>query len=250
MPPPKKVEQTDAIFDQVRQVNEQADAAEDTLRISLDAKATVNVGPFSRRGKSRTGTKGADHDFEPEAKLTPFGLFLPQYDELSLSMTGSPVTADFIADRLDEWWEANRERFPAVSKLVLNLDNGPENHSRRTQFLKRMVEFAHGHHIDIQLAYYPPYHSKYNPIERCWGILELHWNGSLLDSVEAVLGYAGTMTWKGKHPAVTLVEESYCKGVRLGAKEMRAMESEVIRLPSLEKWFVEIPALPREERGN
>ena len=59
--------------DQVRHVNEQADAAEDTLRISLDAKATVNVGPFSRRGKSRTKTKGADHDFEPEAKLTPSG---------------------------------------------------------------------------------------------------------------------------------------------------------------------------------
>jgi Rhodopirellula transposase DDE domain len=250
VPSPKKIPQTDAIFEQVKQVNERADSAEQTLRISLDAKATVHVGPFSRRGRSRTGTEGADHDFEPVAKLTPFGLFLPQYDDLSLFMTGSPVTADFIADRLDQWWTANRERFPKVTKLVLNLDNGPENHSRRTQFLKRMVEFARGHRIDVQLAYYPPYHSKYNPIERCWGILELHWNGSLLDSVEAVLGFAGTMTWKGKHPAVTLIEESYSKGVRLDAKEMQAVESEVVRLPSLEKWFVEIPATPREERGN
>jgi hypothetical protein len=250
VPSPKKIPQTDAIFDQVRRVNEQADSAEDTLRISLDAKATVNVGPFSRRGRSRTGTQGADHDFEPKAKLTPFGLFLPQYDDLSLFMAASAITADFIADRLEQWWADNRERFPTVTKLVLNLDNGPENHSRRTQFLKRMVEFAQGHRIDVRLAYYPPYHSKYNPIERCWGILELHWNGSLLDSVEAVLGYAGTMTWKGKHPAVALVEGSYSKGVRLGAEEMRALESEVIRLPSLEKWFVEIPALPREERGN
>jgi hypothetical protein len=250
VPSPKKIPQTDAIFEQLRQINEQADAAEDTLRLSLDAKATVAVGPFSRRGKSRTGTKGADHDFEPEAKLTPFGLFLPQYDDLSIFMAGSPVTADFIADRLEQWWTANRQRFPKVTKLVLNLDNGPENHSRRTQFLKRMVGFAHEHRVDIQLAYYPPYHSKYNPIERCWGILELHWNGSLLDSVEAVLGFAGTMTWKGKQPGVTLVEESYAKGVRLGAKEMKALESEVVRLPSLEKWFVEIPAIPREERVN
>jgi transposase len=37
-------------------------------------------------------------------------------------------------------------------------------------------------------AYYPPYHGKYNAIERCWGILELHWNGALLDSLDAVLG--------------------------------------------------------------
>jgi Rhodopirellula transposase DDE domain len=250
VPSPKKIPQTDAIFEQVKQVNERADSTEETLRVSLDAKATVDIGPFSRRGKSRTGTQGADHDFRPEAKLTPFGLFLPQYDDLSLFMTGSPITADFIADRLDQWWRTNRERFPKVTKLVLNLDNGPENHSRRTQFLKRMVQFAHEHRIDIQLAYYPPYHSKYNPIERCWGILELHWNGSLLDSIEAVLGFAGTMIWKGKHPVVALVETPYCKGVRLNAEEMRAVESEVIRLPSLEKWFVEIPAIPREDRAN
>jgi Rhodopirellula transposase DDE domain len=250
VPSPKKIPQTDAIFEQVQRINEQADAAEDTLRISLDAKATVAIGPFSRRGRSRTGTKGADHDFEPEAKLTPFGLFLPQFDDLSLYLTESPITADFIADRLEQWWQGSRGRFPEVTKLVLNLDNGPENHSRRTQFLKRMVGFAHDHRIDVQLAYYPPYHSKYNPIERCWGILELHWNGSLLESVEAVLGFAGTMTWKGKHPAVALVEAPYAKGVRLDAREMRAVESEVIRLPALEKWFVEIPAVPRGERAD
>jgi len=35
-------------------------------------------------------------------------------------------------------------------------------------------------------VYYPPYHSKYNLIERCWGILENHWNGTLLNSVHTV----------------------------------------------------------------
>ena len=51
VPPPKRVKQTDAIFEQMRQVNEQADTSEDTLRLSLDAKATVNVGPFSPPGQ-------------------------------------------------------------------------------------------------------------------------------------------------------------------------------------------------------
>jgi hypothetical protein len=127
-------------------------------------------------------------------------------------MTRSKVTSDFIVDRLRDWWESNRGRFPDVTRLVLNLDNGPESHSRRTQFLKRMVGFAHESHLDIDLAYYPPYHSKYNPIERCWGILELHWNGALLDSIEAVLGYAETMTWKGGHPEVVLIEQPYKQG--------------------------------------
>lgn len=129
-----------------------------------------------------------------------------------------------------------------MKRLVIGLDNGPKNHSRRTQFLKRVVEFARKFGVVVQLAYYPPYHSKYNPIERCWGILEVHWNGSLLNSVEAVLGYAQSMTWKGRNPVVSVVETTYAKGVRLKPEEMSALEAIVKRLPTLEKWFVEIPA--------
>ena len=250
MPPPKKVPQTDAIFEQLSRVNPQADEAPDVLRLSLDAKATVNIGPFSRRGRSRTKTKAADHDFKPEATLTPFGIFLPAYDDLTLYMARSKVTSDFIVDRLRDWWELNKIRFPGVTKRVLNLDNGPENHSRRTQFLKRMVGFARQDRLDIDLAYYPPYHSKYNPIERCFGILELHWNGTLLDSVEAVLGYAETMSWKGGHPEVVLVEAEYSTGVRLGREEMEALESAITRLPTLEKWFVSIPGRTKNRRTS
>jgi hypothetical protein len=246
VPPPKRVKQTDAIFDQLKQVNPQADRAEDTLRVSIDAKATVNVGPFSRRGRSRIKTKAADHDFKPEATLTPFGIFLPQYDDLWLYMACSKVTSDFISDRLEQWWQEVRLRFLNVKKLVINLDNGPENQSRRTQFLKRVVEFARKFGLAVQLAFYPPYLSKYNPIERCWGVLEMHWNGSLLDSVEAVVGFAGTMTWKGKHPVVSVVRKVYQKGVRLKPKEMKVLESEVVRLAGLGKWFVEIPARVRD----
>jgi hypothetical protein len=242
VPPPKRVKQTDAIFDQLKAVNPEADRADDTLRVSIDAKATVNIGPFSRRGRSRTRTKAADHDFKPEATLTPFGIFLPQYDDLWLYMACSKVTSDFIVDRLEQWWQEVRLRFLRVKTLVINLDNGPENHSRRTQFLKRIVDFARKYGLVVQLAYYPPYHSKYNPIERCWGILEMHWNGSLLDSIGAVVGFARSMTWKGKHPVVDVVETTYTKGVRLRSEEMEALEAGVKRLPSLEKWFVEIPA--------
>jgi transposase len=242
VPPPKRVKQTDAIFDQLKTVNPEADRADDTLRISIDAKATVNIGPFSRRGRSRTKTKAADHDFKPEATLTPFGIFLPQYDDLWLYMARSKVTSDFIADRLEQWWQEVRLRFLRVKTLVINLDNGPENHSRRTQFLKRIVEFARKYGLMVQLAYYPPYHSKYNPIERCWGILEMHWNGSLLDSIDAVVGYARSMKWKGKHPVVSVVEMTYAKGVRLKPGEMEELEAGVKRLATLEKWFVEVPA--------
>jgi transposase len=246
VPPPKRVPQTEAIFEELKRVNPEADRARDTLRISIDAKATVNVGPFSRRGRSRTGTKAADHDFKPEATLTPFGIFLPEHDDLWLYMARSKVTSDFIADRLEQWWREVRLRFLRVKTLVINLDNGPENQSRRTQFLKRVVGFARKYGLVIQLAYYPPYHSKYNPVERCWGVLEMHWNGSLLDSIEAAVGYARSMRWAGKHPVVAVVEEMYATGVRLKPAEMKEVEREVTRLPGLERWFVEIPATARD----
>ena len=211
----------------------------------MDAKATVKVGPFARGGKSRVPTQAADHDFEPLAKVTPVGIFLPTYDELFIYGVTSKVTSDCLVDRLCEWWELVRSRFAQITTLVINLDNGPENHSRRTQFLHRIVAFAQHSGLRVRLAYYPPYHSKYNPVERCWGILETHWNGSLLDTIDAVLQFAQTMTWKGNHPIVSLVTTIYASGVRLSKDAMQALETQVTRLPGLEKWFVDFcPAAP------
>jgi transposase len=147
----------------------------------MDAKATVKVGPFARGGKSRIQVEAADHDFAPAATVTPVGIFLPTLGELFVYGVTSKVTSDCLVDRLAQWWEAVRERFTHITTLVINLDNGPENHSRRTQFMQRLVTFVQQYQLTVRLAYYPPYHSKYNPIERCWGILENHWT-LLLDS--------------------------------------------------------------------
>ncbi len=206
----------------------------------MDAKATIKVGPFSRRGKSRVRVQAADHDFQPAATVTPVGLFLPAYDELFIYQVTSKVTSDCLVDRLSQWWETVRPRFPHLTTLVINLDNGPENHSHRTQFMHRLVEFVAHYRIAVRLAYYPPYHSKYNAIERCWGILELHWNGALLDSLEAVQGYTASMTWKGVHPVVEAVTTVYHTGATLTQAAMAVVEAQLHRLPDLGKWFVDI----------
>src|SRR5271156_5995876 len=211
-PAPKKVKETDAIFQNVTEVHRRAARSEETLRLSCDAKAPVIIGPFSRGGKSRRGTRGADHDFKPWGKLTPFGIFLPDQKELNFYFTSSKVTSDFIADRLEQWWQGNRERYPRIRKLLLDLDIGPENHSRRSQFIYRLVRWAQATQLTVELVYYPPYHSKYNPIERCWGVLEVYWNGELLDSEAAVTGFASHMTYAGKHPHVYQVQQIYSKG--------------------------------------
>ena len=225
-------------------VNQAADAADDVLRISMDAKATVKVGPFARGGKSRVPVQAADHDFQPEATVTPVGIFLPALDELFVYGVTSKVTRDCLVDRLVHWWESVCRRFAPITTLGINLDNGPENHSRRTQFMQRIVAFVQQYQLSVWLAYYPPYHSNYNPIERCWGILETPWNGTLLDSIDAVIQLASSMRWKGQHPVVELVTTTYQTGVKLTKEVMAAVEGQLPRLPTREKWFVDIRYTP------
>lgn len=154
--PKKKLPETDAIFEQLDKLHQETAQDKTILRLSLDAKATVLIGQLSRGGKTRVIVKALDHDFQPDEKLTPFGILLPQYDELYLYMIKSRLTSDCIVDCLHDLWLTVGERFPYVKTLLLNQDNGPENHSRRTQFMKRITEFADEFQIAVQLAYFPP----------------------------------------------------------------------------------------------
>lgn len=79
--PIRKVPETDAIFKQVKTINAKTDNAPNAIRISLDCKAVVKIGPFSRGGKNRIEQKASDHDFESKQKLVPFGIFLPEFCE-------------------------------------------------------------------------------------------------------------------------------------------------------------------------
>lgn len=157
---PKKIAQTDAIFAHLSQCNPHADADPSVLRVSMDAKATVKVGDYSRGGKNRVQVQAADHDFHPAAQVTPVGLLLPSLDELTLYAVTSKVTSDCLADILEQWWQTNRARFTQVKTLLLNLDNGPECPSRRTQFLHRLVHFVRQTGLTLQLAYYLSYHHE------------------------------------------------------------------------------------------
>ena len=99
-------------------------------------------------------------------------------------------------------------------------------------------------HKPIQLLYYPPYHSKYNPIERCWGILELKWNGTKLIDAETMVEWAKRMTWKGRSPVVELSRKVYQKGIALGKVAMQAVEERLERHPALPKYDILINPAP------
>ncbi len=239
--PVKKIAQTDAIFERLRPLNAEADRHPRVLRLSMDAKAAIKVGPFSRGGYNRRGERASDHDFAPVCVLQLFGIFLPQHDTNFFVFNDTKVTADLMVDCLEWVWSRLQDDYHPIDKLVVNLDNGPENHSRRTQFLMRMVEFVHAIQVPVSLAYYPPYHSKYNPIERVWGVMENHWRGELLDSRDKVFALAEEMTWKGRHPHIVKLPGVYETGKKLTKSDMEHYES--LALIPMVSWRANAPAM-------
>ena len=246
--PAKKIPETDALFEHVGRAHLRSDQEDDCLRISMDAKAKVKLGEFSRGGKSRGSQpkKACDHDMGPEALLVPFGILETEIAQFMVVFGRSRETSDFIVDCLQLWWDERKAVYSHIRKLQIDLDNGPELASNRTQFIKRMIQFADQTGLTIELVYYPPYHSKYNSVERCWGILEQHWNGAILDSLDTVLAWTRSMTWKGVSPLVRFLDKTYEKGVRLSKKAFRSFSDRLKRSKLLPKWSVTIGPLVAE----
>src|SRR5262249_52589297 len=148
------------------------------------------------------------------------------------------------------WWLHVLEDGGHLRRLVIYLDNGPKNAGTRTQFLKRLIEFADWSGLEIRLVYYPPYHSKYNPIERCWSSLEKKWGGTLLNSLQVILEQARRMTWLGKHPVVESLAGDYPNGIRLTKKEMKPYEARLARSETLPRYDITIKPKTRQRQEN
>jgi transposase len=191
-------------------------------------------------GKTRTNaegevTKALDHDPPAKEKLAPLGILILLTGALTL-IFGSHETSDFWVDGLTWWWQKVRQQFTHVRTLVIYLDNGPNNSGTRTQFLKRLVEFADWSGLTLHLVYYPPYHSKYNPIERCWSALEKKWNGVLLTCLDIVLQCALRMIWKGNPPTVHWLAGDYPDGVRVLGRAKKELDARLERSAAHRKY--------------
>ena len=197
------------------------------------------MGGKIRTGSDGTVAKGLDHDPPAKRKWTPLGILVLATGALTL-IFGSRETSDFWVDGLQLWWGLVKDQYGSIRRLVIYLDNGPNNSGTRTQFIRRLVEFADCSGLVIRLVYYPPYHSKYNPIERCWSTLEQKWGGALLNCLKVILQQALRMIWKGCHPTVKRLAGDYPDGIRLSKKEMKPYEARLQRSATLRKYDITI----------
>lgn len=189
--------------------------------------------------------QGLDHDPPAKQKLVPFGVLVLATGMLTL-VFGNRECSDFWGDALTVWWRSSRARFRGIRRLVIYLDNGPKNSGVTRKFLRRMVEFSNWSGLELRLVYYPPYHSKYNPIERCWSSLQRKWNGVLLTCWKVVRARALRMTWKGRHPDVHRLEDAYADERHVSNTEMQMINDSLRRSRTLPKYDIVIkPVKPR-----
>ena len=113
-----------------------------------------------------------DHDTKYSEIVTPFGILDLKTNQTYVYCTYNNSTAEFKVDCMEERLKEELSKNPNIKKLMLFLDNGPENSSSRSLWIYKLVELAKKYNIIIELVYYPPYHSKYNKIEHYWGVLQ------------------------------------------------------------------------------
>ena len=161
---------------------------------------------------------------------------------------GYKECSDFWGDCMKCWWERARASHRGIRRLVVYLDNGPKNSGVTCKFLRRMVEFADWSGLEVRLFYYPPYHSKYNPVERCWAALQHRWNGGLLTCWQVVKSLALRMTWNGQPPEVRLIAKKYKQELPVTKQAMDEINSRLLRNKDLPKYDITI--MPAKSRGR
>ena len=238
--PLKKIPETDAIFDNVSVRHQEAKQDNGILRISIDTKAIVKIGELSRGGSNRLQTplQTCDHDQHWDSILIPFGIHEINHDHVNLYFGNSSSTAHFIVDALEQWYEDRKEQLKDYHTIMIDADNGKPNASNSGFFMERMVTFCQKINKKIQLVYYPPYHSKYNPIERFWAILEKYWSGCILDSVENTFNIVQNVKYKGHQVSSKLVDKIYQKTKVYNKKDWVKINPFIKRRDEIEKWDV------------
>jgi Rhodopirellula transposase. len=238
--PRKKIAETDAIFENVHKQHDRAKSDSRILHISLDVKAKVKIGKLSRQGYSRTKqvTVAEDHDHKTIATLVPLGIHELNTEDTYLHFGNSKETPDFIADGLERWYSQRPFDKQEYDLLMIDLDNGQSVAGNTKRFLERMVAFSKKIGIPIQLVYYPPYHSKYNTIERFWAAVEQYWKPLILDTIDNTIAIAKNVTWKGFNPIVSFSDRVYKTGVKVASEVFKELEKFIIRNPDLKKWDV------------
>ena len=204
----------------------------------MDTKKKEYLGNLYRDGHLYTleELQTYDHDFNGYADgiIIPHSLYDLQLNVGYIQLGRSHDTSEFACDSLRHWWYTyGRFRDPYPISILALCDGGGSNSSHYSIFKQDLQELADEIGVEIRMAHYPPYCSKYNPIEhRLFPHVTRACQGVIFTSVELVkelMEKANTQT--GLRVLVQIMDKVYQTGRQVAAdfkERMRIVFDEVL----------------------
>jgi Rhodopirellula transposase DDE domain len=209
--------------------------------ISIDTKKKELLGNFYRDGKIDTQEtiETNDHDFGSAGSgmVIPHGVYDVGRNQGFIHLNTSHDTSELACDSIEAWWEKHgRAAYPLAKKLLVLCDGGGSNSATRYVFKEELQKLANRLGVEIRMAHYPPYCSKYNPIEhRLFPHVTRACRGVIFQTLEIVQHYiAKTETTTGLKVKVSVLDKTYETGRKCAADFKKNMK--IVFDKVLSKW--------------
>jgi hypothetical protein len=214
----KQVAGRDEQFGRIAELKAQYQQAGNPI-ISMDTKKKELLGNFYRDGKLYTTAAITvnDHDFKSFAKgiVIPHGLYDVQLNKAMINIGSSCDTGEFACDSLRQWWYSQgKHDYPNVGSILLLCDGGGSNGCNQYLFKQDLQGLVDEIGVEIRVAHYPAYCSKYNPIEhRLFPHVTRACQGVVFTSIDLVMKLIKrTKTEQGLRVVVNLIKTVYKTG--------------------------------------
>jgi hypothetical protein len=216
--------------------------------LSVDTKKKEFIGQFYRDGKSYCKEKREvyDHDFPSlaEGVVVPHGIYDIVQNKGYLSLGKSKDTSEFLSDNLRYHWQTGIQKdYPEASEILLLMDGGGSNSCLHYIVKEDLQKLANELGIQITIAHYPAYCSKYNPIEhRLFPHLQRSWEGVVFENHKIVKEQAEkTKTETGLEVVAWINEKVYQNGRKYSENFKETMT--IVFNEVLPKWNYQIQPL-------
>ena len=206
--------------------------------LSMDTKKKEHLGNFYRAGHLYTlePVLTNDHDFTSSATgiVIPHSLYDEELNIGYIQIGISHDTSEFVCDSLRHWWYTyGQPRFPKATSILIKCDGGGSNDARHYLFKRDLQALADEIGVEIRIAHYPPYCSKYNPIEhRLFPHVTRACQGVVFASIELVKELMEkTHTQTGLKAFVHIIDKVYQTGCKVAddfKQNMRIVFDEVL----------------------
>ena len=240
--PMKDVKDRNEQFERIAAIREEAEKAGLPI-ISIDTKKKEMLGNFKRDGKALSNgpLKALDHDFSTfsNGQIVPHGIYDVTRNVGYMTLGISHDTSKFVCDNIARVWKNHlQEQYPEASTLVILCDGGGSNSSSHRIVKQDLMDLANRLGMRLLVVHYPPYCSKFNPIEhRLFSQITRSWSGAPLMSLQnAADRVARTTTTKGLRVHVHINSKTYDIKRPIEESYQKRLARQVVFAPELGQW--------------